>query len=401
MKKFNYKAKNKQGKTITGLIEANNDQSAVKILRERGLLTLSLKEYREGISLVQFFPFLQKISKDDLVNFTRQLSTMITAGLPLTDALTILQMQGKPAFAEVVGGVLKDVEGGESLAKSLEKYPKVFPNIYIALVRSGEAAGVLDTILARLADNLEKQKEFRTKTRGAMIYPAIIVTGMLIVAVIMIIFVIPKLTSLYAEFEADLPIATELLLKLSDFMVKSWYLFLLLIIGAVTGFRRFYKTAAGKKIIDRQSLRLPIFGKLKTKVILAEFTRTLSLLINAGVAIIDSLNIVASVAGNVIFEASIRQIAKKVEKGTPLANALAQEEVFPQLVSQMISVGEETGKVDEILNKLSHYFETEAEAAIKGLTTAIEPLMMALLGVGVGFLVIAVIMPIYNLTSQF
>lgn len=401
MKRFNYKAKNKQGKTIQGLVEAIDSKGAVRILRERKLLVIFLKEHRESFKLASALPFLNKVSKDDLVNFTRQLSTMITAGLPLTDALMILKTQASPALTGVLEGVLKDVEGGEPLARSLGKHPKIFPTIYVALVRSGESAGVLDTILARLADNLEKEKEFRTKTKGALIYPAIIVTGMTIVAAIMMIFVIPKLTSLYDEFEAELPLVTRILLAISEFAVKSWYFILLLIVGAVVAFKRFYKTPTGKRVVDRQYLKMPIFGKLKTKIVLAEFTRTLSLLIGAGVAIIDSLNIVSSIAGNVTFEESIKRMAKRVEKGIPLASALSQEETFPPLVSQMVSVGEETGKVDEILDKISHYFESEAEAAIKGLTTAIEPLMMVLLGVGVGFLVIAVIMPIYNLTSQF
>lgn len=401
MKKFSYRAKDKKGKTVEGLVEAIDNKGAARILRERQLLVIELKEKKTGFRLANFLPFLEKVNKDDLVNFTRQLATMINAGLPLTDALSILRLQAKSALSKILESVLKDVEGGETLARSLSKHPDVFPEIYIALVRSGESAGALDTILLRLADNLERDKEFRTKTKGALIYPAIVVIGMVIVAAIMVIFVIPKMTSLYEEFEADLPLVTEILLSISNLAVRFWYIALLGIVGLIYGYRRFYKTAIGRQTIDGYKLKLPIFGVLKKKMVMAEFTRTLSLLIHAGVAIIDSLNIVSTTAGNVIFEQSIQRVAKKVEKGTPLANSLAQEEIFPPIVPQMVSVGEQTGKVDEILEKLSYYFNNEAEAAIQGLTRAIEPLMMIVLGVGVGFLVMAVILPIYNLTSQF
>ncbi|MDZ4229410.1 MAG: type II secretion system F family protein, partial [Patescibacteria group bacterium] len=297
--------------------------------------------------------------------------------------------------------VLREVEGGGSFSKALSKYNNVFDQVYLSLVQSGEAAGVLDKVLLRLADNLEKQAEFRAKTKNALVYPAIITVAMIIVAIVMTVFVIPKLTTLYEEFDAELPAMTRILIGISNFMVKSWYLWLGL--GTVGGYAlsQWRRQPTGKMFFDKFSLKVPVFGQLKTKIILTEITRTLALLIESGVSIIEALEITARTADNILFTGSIQRAAKEVEKGIPLAVAIGQYEHFPPIVGQMLTVGEETGKVDEVMFNLSGYFETEAEQAVKGLTTAIEPIMMILLGVGVGFLVIAIILPIYNLTSQF
>jgi type IV pilus assembly protein PilC len=326
---------------------------------------------------------------------------MINAGLPLTTALSILKYQSNLSMAKIVDGILKDIEGGGSLYKALNKYPDVFNKVYLALVRSGEAAGVLEKVLKRLANNLEKEAEFRGKTKNALIYPTIISIAMVVVAVVMMVFVVPKLTSLYDEFGAELPGMTKALMALSNFMVKAWYILAFLAVMGVYTFQKWKKTPQGKEVIDTYILKVPIIGKLKTKVVLTEITRTLALLIESGVSIIEALEIVSGAADNVLFSKSIKTAAKEVEKGIPLAAAIGQFEHFPPIVSQMIAVGEETGKVDEVMMNVSKYFESEAEQAIKGLTTAIEPLMMILLGVGVAFLVIAIVLPIYNLTSQF
>jgi len=336
-----------------------------------------------------------------VVHFTRQLATMIKAGLPLTTALSILKYQSTLAMTKVVEEVLREVEGGGSFSKALAKFSRVFDQVYLSLIQSGEAAGVLDKVLLRLADNLEKQSEFRAKTKNALIYPAIISIAMVIVAIVMSVFVIPKLTSLYTEFGAQLPLMTRILIGISNFMIKSWYLMLGFGLAGGYALHRWKKTVSGRMAWDKFSLKVPIFGPLKTKIILTEITRTLALLIESGVSIIEALEIVAGTADNVLFSGSIKYAAKEVEKGVPLAVAIGQFEHFPPIVSQMLAVGEETGKIDEVMFNLSGYFETEAEQAVKGLTTAIEPLMMIVLGVGVAFLVIAIILPIYNLTSQF
>jgi len=401
MKKFNFIASSKEGKKNKGIVEAVNQTHAINILRAKGFFIVELKEIEVLPAWLKWTKGFQRVKQKDVVHFTRQLATMINAGLPLTDALSILKYQSNIALAKVVDEVLRDVEGGGSFFKALSKFKRIFSSVYLALVKSGETAGVLEKVLLRLSKTLEKQLEFRAKTKNALIYPAIVTVAMVIVAVIMMVFVIPQLTDLYDEFGADLPGMTKVLISISNFMVKFWYLALFLLIAAVFSYWRWSQTKAGRQIIDTYVLRLPIIGKLKTMVILTEMTRTLSLLVQSGISIIEALEIVAGTAGNVLFAKSIKTAAKEVEKGLPLAAAIGKYEHFPPLVSQMIAVGEETGKVDEVLMNVSRYFESESEQAIKGLTTAIEPLMMIMLGIGVGFLVIAIVLPIYNLTSQF
>ncbi len=399
MNVYQYKAKTKKNDTIFGKIEATDVHEATAALRERGLFVISVTEYQES-SLLKLFKF-SRISPNDVVNFTRQLSTMITAGLPLTDALVILQAQSPPAMQKVIDIVRRDVEGGMTLSKSMEKHPKVFSQVYVSLVMAGESAGVLDKILARLADTLEKQKEFRSKTQGALIYPMIVMVAMGVVAFIMMVFVIPKLTAMYKDFGAQLPTPTKILIGVSNFVSSFWYIVLLGTGGLIALYQAYNKTPEGRLRIDRLKLQMPIFGNIRTKVALVELTRTLSLLVGAGISLLTALEIVLGALDNKVFYNALEKVTKSVEKGQSFSNALARSDEFPILMNQMVSVGEETGKLDEVLLKVSTYFESESETAVKGLTTAMEPLIMIVLGVGVGFLIIAIILPIYNLTNQF
>lgn len=399
MQIYNYKARSQQNETVTGKVEANTASEANLVLRERGLFVISIVEFHES-SILALLKY-SKVSKNDVVNFTRQLSTMVTAGLPLTEALQILEVQAKPVLKKLLSAVRRDVEGGMTLAKALEKHPSAFSTVYISLIKAGESAGVLDQVLHRLADTLEKQKEFSSKTKGALIYPAIVMLAMVIVGFVMMIFVIPKMTEMYKDFGADLPMPTMVLIAISDFMVAYWYLILILAGGGAIAFNAYRKTPAGKLKVDEWMLKLPIFGELRAKIALVELTRTLSLLISAGISLLTAIEISFDSVGNMVFRNALVKISKDVEKGQSLSNSVAKRVEFPVLMSQMISVGEETGKLDEVLLKLSAYFETESEHAVKGLTTAMEPLIMIVLGIGVGLLIIAIILPIYNLTSQF
>ena len=398
MQRFRFKARSEKGELRKGIVEAQNQDAAVTVLRDQKLIIIELHELGAGKSL---FSFGQKVKFDDVVNFTRQLSTMIGAGLPLTDALSILQMQVPPALQTKVADVLRSIEGGATFADSLLHHPETFSRVYIALVKAGESAGVLDTILMRLADTLEKQREFREKTKGAMIYPIIVLVGMLLVSTVMMIFVLPKLTVMYKDFDIKLPFVTQLLISISDFMVKFWYVMGLAIMGGSYAFKQWKNTKIGAYQYDVIVLKLPIFGKIKSMVLMAEFNRTLALLASAGVSLVESLRIVKEVADSEVMRRALEEVAKDVEKGNPLATSLAKHPVFPMIVSQMTSVGEQTGKLDEILNRVAGYFENESEHAIKNLSTAMEPVIMALLGLGVGFLIVAIIVPIYNLTSAF
>lgn len=401
MKRFTFKAKNKLGVLVTGEVEALDESSAAKLVRGKGLLVLSIKAVMEN-PIAFLRKFKDKITPSDVATFTRQFATMVAAGLPVTESLLILRSQAKGSMGKVVSQILSDVEGGESMSKAFAKHPKVFTPTYIALVRSGEAGGVLDTVLVKLADDLEKQQEFRGKVKGALIYPMIIVTGMIIVAFIMMIFVVPKLTSLYSEFNAELPLPTRILMGISDAVIKFWPVTLTLLISAFYAFKGYRNTVAGRLKTDEMLYKIPIVGELQKKVALTELSSTLSLMTGAGVSILEGLNITAGVIDNVTISNALKDVSSQVEKGFPVSFAFSKHpDIFPFILSQMIAVGEETGKMEEVLAKVSHVFETEADQKVKGLTSAIEPVVMVILGLGVGFLVIAIILPIYNLTSQF
>lgn len=400
MSTFFYKAKNELGKDVKGEVEANDGKKALAFLREKKLFCYFLNEKKENEISIFLDRYLKKVSLGDLTSFTRQLATMVNAGLPLTDSLTILSSQ-KSKLASVTGRVLRDIQGGLSLADALAIYPKIFSPVYIGLIKAGEAAGVLDNILLRLADNLESQKEFNAKIKGAMIYPIIIFIGMIGVMFIMMIFVVPKMMGLYKEFDAELPFATKALMSISSFLLGFWWLVILLGFVLAYGFKAISKNKAGRRKIDEIKFKIPIIGRLIKDVVMTEFARTLGLLVGVGVPLVEALDITAKIANNVIVEDGIIELQKQVEKGFSLASAVNANPVFPQILAQMITVGEETGKMDEVLLKISKYFQAESEESLKVLTSAMEPLIMVVLGVGVGFLVVAIIMPIYNLTSQF
>lgn len=400
MDKYIYKAKDATGKIITGVVEATDPQAAAKLVRSRNLVVISIKSPNNFFGILT--KFKQKVNAEDVSTFTRQLATMIEAGLPIIEALSIMRNQTEGYMQKIVIQISADVEGGDSLSTAIARHPKVFSPTYIALIKSGEVGGVMDEVLLRLADDLEKREEFRGKVKGALVYPVIIVVGMIIVALVMFIFVIPRLTSLYDEFNAELPLPTKILIGISSTILNYWPIFLLIGGGLFYGLNLYKKTKVGRRKVDELMLKVPIFGELQKEVMLTELTRTLSLMVGAGVSILESLNITSGVTSNVVISSALQDIAKQVEKGFAVAYAFARHpEAFPYILSQMVAVGEETGKMDEVLTKVSHIFEVESDQKVKTLTAAIEPLVMILLGLGVGFLVIAIILPIYNLTSQF
>lgn len=398
MKRFRYKARTKDGKLVTGLVEAVDEKQAVGLLREKGLVVVKLGEEAQLTKLLALI--WQRVGLSDLANFTRQLATMINAGLTLVDALLILERQNEGQMKRVIEEVRKEVESGKSLSKALETQNKVFDQVYISLIRAGEAGGVLDQVLIRLADNLERKRDFQSKVRGALLYPAIILVGMVGVMLIMLVYVIPQLADLYTDFEADLPLITTLLISFSKFVSNFWWLGILTLIGAIVGFRMIIaRQPQMRKQLEASLLSMPIIGSLWEQIMMATFTRTLATLIAAGVPVVESLHLCAKVSGSQLYEDSTMASAKLVEKGLPLAEAFNRQEHFPVIVSQMLSVGEETGQVDQLLEKIATYFQSESEQRVKNLTTAIEPLILMVLGGGVGFLVFAVVMPIYNLTT--
>lgn len=399
MKKFRYKARDKSGQLVVGEVEAVNEQSAAKLLRDRGYIVISITVAISGFKSL-FSSFGSRVSQADVVAFTRQLATMVNAGLPITESFSILRLQAKPGFQPIIAQILADIEGGQSLSAAIKRHPKVFSPSYIALMKAGETGGVLDKVLARLADNMEKQQEFRGKVKGALIYPVIVVIGMIGVSIVMVVFVIPRLTSLYSQFGAELPLSTRLLTGVSDLIIGYWYIMLIILGLLGWAFTMWSRTRNGKIKIAEITFKLPIVGDLSRQIILTELTRTMSLMVASGVPILETLSVVAEVVDNIIISEAIKDVSRQIEKGFPIAFSFAKHpESFPYILSQMISVGEETGKMDEVLAKVSHVFEVESEQKVKALTSAIEPIIMLFLGVGVAFLVFSVVLPIYKLTT--
>ena len=401
MNRFNYKAKDKLGNLITGEVEAVNAHEAARLVKSRGLYVISITAKIDSpFAIIRRLK--EKITPGDIATFTRQLSTMINAGLPITEAILILRSQSKGSMQKIVAQILADIEAGESFSNSLARHPKIFTRTYIALVKSGEVGGVMDAVLLRLADDLEKQQEFKGRVKGALIYPVIVIVGMVIVSFVMMIFVIPRLTSLYVDFGATLPMPTRILMGMSSFVIRFWFVILAVVGIGLYVLNLYRATSAGRRKIDELIFKIPIYGELQRQIILTELTRTLSLMVGAGVPILEALNITSEVVVNTIISDALKDAAKQIERGFPIAFSFARHpEAFPFILSQMVAVGEETGKMDEVLTKVSHIFELESDEKVKGLTAAIEPIVMVVLGIGVGFLVIAVILPIYNLTSQF
>lgn len=397
--KLRYKATSSDGKLSQGLLDAKDVNEAADYLRAKNLVPIAIE--RIDNKFWTNLPFFQKVKQADLVLFTRQLSSMLSSGLTLFRSLEILreQMQN-PQMTEVVTSLISDVQDGKTLAQALEKHPHVFTPIYISIIRAGEKSGLLDKVLLRLADNLEKQAKLKSTVKGALMYPVIVIILMVVVMSIMMIFVIPQLTVLYVNLNVPLPLPTQIVVGISNFMIVAWPL--VLGIGAilVMGFRKWAKTPDGKTLIDTVMLKLPVFGKLITQTILAEFARTFGLLVGTGTLVVQALNETADTTGNTLFKNAILGVSKQVEKGVTIGDSMSYYPLFPPLLIQLVKIGEQTGKIDDTLIKASEYFEREVDQTVKTLTTAMEPFIMVILGIGVAFLIISVITPIYSLISS-
>jgi len=398
---YKYSASDPHGNKVVGQVEAGTEKTAAGLLLKKGYSISSLKESKEGSDGDFFRSLFSGVSINDKVNFTTQLSVMLSSGLHLPQALEVLSLQNKGRLKEILSKVQREVEAGTSLSDSLAKYPEVFDKTYIALLRAGEASGNMDKIMLRLSDNLEKERELKGKIKGALVYPIIITLAMVGVFVIIMVFVIPKLTQMYASLSVELPLPTKIMIAISNFFVNSWYAVIIIVILLAGLFRWYSRTAMGQYITAKIVSKSPIFGDLTIKTQMAEFTRTLSLLLTSGVAIVDAINIVSEAASSPIVRDSLKGVSNMVEKGLPLSEAIRRDKNFPQLVYQMSTVGEETGKIDEVFSKISKYYEMEVDRVVKNLTTAMEPLIMLFLGAMVGVLIISIITPIYKLTSAF
>lgn len=397
---FTYKAKDIKGEDHAGSVQSPDAHSAVAIIRKQGLIIVSLNPKNPPASGL-LGRFLNRVSFSELVIITRQLATMVSSGLVLSEAIDILEeQQTNKTLKRALVEISQNIKGGLTLAQALSKFPDIFPHLYVNLVKAGEASGKLDSVLLQMADGLEKDREFRAKIRGAMIYPIVVVSMMIVVIIIMMVFVIPKLVTLYSQSTMQLPLPTKILIGTSNLFINFWWLGIIILIGIFVSLDRWKRTPEGNLFLGKLILKTPILGKIVVFVTLTNFNRTFGLLTSAGIPLLDSIGIVSDLTDNPVFKNALKDAYKGVEKGLPFSTLLTAN-IFPKIVSQMIKVGEETGKVDEIFFKLAEYFESEADHMVKNLTVAIEPIILIILGIGVGFLVISIILPIYQLTTSF
>ena len=396
---FSYRGRARGGRMVTGQMEASTPQALAAQLREQRIMATSVREKPEPLRL-KIPGFGGKVKDKDLTVFTRQIATMIDAGLPLVQSLEVLaSQQPNKQFKRILTKIREDVEGGSTFAASIKRHPAVFTSLYMSMVEAGEAGGFLDTVLNRLAGYIEKSMTLRRKVKGAMIYPATIITVAVAVVIFLLIFVIPTFKALFEGFGAALPLPTRIVLELSRLVKTHLLAGLGTLVGAVFGVRFYYRTEKGKKVIDSLLLRLPVIGQLIRKVSVAKFTRTLGTLVSSGVPILDGLNITARVAGNKVVEEAILETRSSIAEGKTIADPLGASGIFPPMVVQMISVGEQTGALDSMLAKIADFYDAEVDQAVANLTTLLEPIMIVFLGVVVGGVIIAMYLPIFKLVT--
>ncbi len=402
MPQYAYKAKAASGLVMEGTIDANEQKGAVDKLRAQKLVVLEIVE-KTVSPLVKIKAALGlggkgKVGSNDLMLFSRQLSTLVSAGVPIVQGLAILESQAEnPAFKEVLGEVKADIESGLSISDALKKHPNAFPDLYCAMVKAGELGGILDTILERLTSYLESSEGLKAKVKSAMMYPAIVLSICGLVTVFLFVFVIPTFKNIFASFGAELPLPTQLVIGISDWMKNQWYVVAGLPVVGWKGFNKFYSTTKGQYWVDGKVLTLPIFGPLLKKVAVARFTRTLGTLIKSGVPIMQALETVAQTAGNVVIAEAVMNTRESIREGGHLSDPLKKSGLFPNMVTSMISVGEETGALDIMLNKIADFYDSEVDAAVKGLTSMIEPIVIVIMGIIIGTIVVAMFMPMFSM----
>lgn len=399
MRRFNYKARDsKTGKAVKGAIQAENEMSAGKLLLEQGYVPDSIiEEDTSGwVGKIK-----TRISAKDRIVFTRQFATLIGAGLPLSNALRTLSEQTESkGMKMVIDEVLSQVEAGKSLHEACSKHPDVFNQVYLSLIQAGESSGTLDLALKRLADQQEKDESMISKIRGAMVYPGIILFVIIAVVVFMMVMVVPQVANLYADMDKELPTATQVLVAISDFVINQWYIILIFLGVFVWIFIQFRKTETGIRWIASFKLHVPIFKNLFLRLYNARFARTMQMLLSTGVSLLDSMDMAGEAANNVVFFEQIKMAEEKVQGGKPLSTSLKDKLYIMPLVPQMSSIGEESGKIDEMLGKAAQVYEDELDEQIAAISTMIEPVLMVIMALLIGFIVLAVLMPIYSLVSS-
>ncbi len=402
MPTFTYTARGRDGARQKGSLEADSRQALIQILQARGLTPDRVVESAAAqASLLARLGFGRRVKPQEILIFTRQLSTIVSAGLPLLQGLDILAEQTEDVhFAGVIQEIAQDVEAGETFSEALRKHPEGFSDLYVSMVRAGEAGGDLDGVLTQLADYLEATEELKRRIRAAMTYPVVAFSMIILIATGLIIWVVPQFEEIFSSFGKGLPLPTQILIQVSN-ILRSWriFIFIGLAIAAFIFVRIYGRTENGRYNLDRVKLRLPVFGKLLRKVAISRFTRTLSTLTRSGVAILQALEIVERTAGNEVFARAVASAGESVRNGEALAEPLARSEEFPAMVTRMIGVGEKTGALESMLSKIAEFYDSEVKASVDGLTAMIEPILIMMMGIVVGSIVIALFMPILKLSE--
>ena len=393
---FIYSAKTVTGDIQTGNVDLPNREAVIGYLRRQRLIPVTVREKPKDLSFV----IGRRVKMKEIVHYTRQFATMVNSGLPLVQCLEILSQQTENKFlAASIKEVQADVESGATLADALRNHPKVFSDLYVNMVAAGEAGGILDTVLLRLSVFLEKNEQLVRKVKGAMIYPGVIMSVAAIAITVLLVFVIPTFQQMFASVDLALPAPTRLVIWMSDMLQGYWWLMLGLIVSGTYTLRMYYKTSAGRLALDGLLLRVPILGDLLRKTAVARFTRTLGTLLSAGVSILDGLESTARTAGNRVIHDAVMRSRSSIAGGETIAEPLRQSGVFPPMVTQMINVGEQTGTIDEMLDKIADFYDDEVDTAVEALLAAMEPLLIVFLGVVVGGMIVSMYLPIFDMIN--
>ncbi len=395
---FKYVAKDQSAKSISGKLIADSRDVVIEELRKRKLVIISVTEAKQKSSLFKVGG--GKITADDLVVFSRQLATMVDAGIPLMQSLDALQDQMKSGeFKRVLTSLRDDIETGSSLSTAFAKYPHAFDTLFVNMVKAGESSGMLNIVLERLSNYMEKTIALKRKIKGAMIYPSIVIGFAVIITTVLMIKVVPTFESIFSMLQGDLPVPTKILIGVSN-MFREGFLYMVgSLILLIFAFSRYYRTENGRYRIDKLKLKVPVMGSLFTKVAISRFSRTLATLIQSGVPILGSLEIVGSTTGNKVIEDAVNNVRTNVREGESIAIPLIRSGVFPPMVTRMISVGEQTGELEKMLGKISDFYDDQVDTAVAGLSSMIEPLIIAFLGIVVGGIVVALFLPILKITT--
>lgn len=403
MSVFNYKARHKNGKLLSGSIDAPDEAVVVKNLRQMGHTIISIeRESQFRLKLDQFIQRIKRVNLKDLLFFVRQLSTLLKSGIPLITAINSISEQTKNRTLKItLDKISKDIEAGISLSDSLSKYPQVFSEFFVSMVRVGESAGILDSVLERLTQLLTQEMEIRSRIKSAMTYPVILVLVAVGIITFILAAVIPKFVVIFETYEARLPLSTTILLTASLIVRKGWYFLLVAILAGLFWFKRYLKKEEGKYNFAAFLLKIPMFGQLYLKVIIAQFSRTLGALTKSGVPVLEALRVTEKTVTNLMIRRVIQNVQVAISRGESLSEPFKMSGVFPTMVIQMISVGEKTGKLDQMLFDVANFYDQEIDYAIRNTTAVLEPILLLIMGSGVAFIALSVLMPIFNLVKVF